>query len=230
MSENGDGNGGHSPDPATESPDIAAVYDRIASHFSETREYPWPEVSEFLDARAGSFGPGSVGLDVGCGNGRHTGLLAAVVTTAIGLDVSRALLYEGRDRSLESGFGAEFIEGEATALPLDTSSVDLGVYVATIHHLRSRSERVASLDELARVLDPDGVALVSAWSTAHDRFDASEGFDTTVDWTLPGGETLPRFYHIYDPAEFEADIEASDLELEDCRLSSGNCYAVVRAP
>jgi hypothetical protein len=81
------------------------------------------------------------------------------------------------------------------------------------------------------VLTPDGEALVSAWSTAHDAFDASadaaEGFDTDVDWTLPGGETVPRFYHIYAPAEFDADIAASDLELVDSRISSGNCYAVV---
>ena len=69
---------------------------------------------------------------------------------------------------------------------------------------------------------------MSAWSTAHDRFDRAEGFDTTVDWTLPGGETVPRFYHVYDPDEFRADIAASDLTAEDVFLSSGNCYAVVR--
>ncbi|MFC6728796.1 SAM-dependent methyltransferase, partial [Natronoarchaeum mannanilyticum] len=84
-----------------------------------------------------------------------------------------------------------------------------------------------SLDELARALAPEGRALVSAWSTAHDRFDRSEGFDTTVDWTLPGGETVPRFYHVYDPDEFRADLSASDLAVEDAFLSSGNCYAVV---
>jgi len=70
---------------------------------------------------------------------------------------------------------------------------------------------------------------VSAWSTAHDRFDAEDGFDTTVDWTLPGGETVPRFYHIYAPAEFEADVADSDLEPVDFEVSSGNCYATVRA-
>jgi tRNA (uracil-5-)-methyltransferase TRM9 len=36
-----------------------------------------------------------------------------------------------------------------------------------------------------------------------------------------------RFYHVYDPAEFEADLEESDLELVEWELSSGNCYAVV---
>jgi hypothetical protein len=82
------------------------------------------------------------------------------------------------------------------------------------------------------VLAPERRALVSAWSTAHDRFDADAdaqtGFDTTVDWTLPGGETVGRFYHIYAPSEFERDVAASGLELVSFELSSGNCYAVVR--
>ena len=92
--------------------------------------------------------------------------------------------------------------------------------------------RRASLDELARVLRPDARALVSAWSTAHDRFDASpdaeSGFDTTIDWTLPGGRTVPRFYHIYSPPEFEREVAASALSLDSLEISSGNCYAVVR--
>ncbi|ERH11464.1 MAG: hypothetical protein J07HB67_00471, partial [halophilic archaeon J07HB67] len=53
------------------------------------------------------------------------------------------------------------------------------------------------------------------------------GFDTTVDWTLPGGETVPRFYHVYDPAEFRADLRQSALTVVSTRVSSGNCYAVV---
>jgi len=79
------------------------------------------------------------------------------------------------------------------------------------------------------VLAPGGRALVSAWSTAHDRFDATEGFDTTVDWTLPGGKQVGRYYHIYDPKEFQADLEAASVEIVDVRVSSGNCYAVVES-
>ena len=201
---------------------VRAAYDRIGSHFAKTRANPWPEVEAFLADRTGR-----VGLDVGCGNGRHTAVLAERVETAVGLDVSRALLAAARERVR----GVELLQGEASALPLASNSVSLALYVATLHHLPDRATRRASLDELARVLTPDGRALVSAWSTAHDRFDASRedeaGFDTTVDWTLPDGETVPRFYHIYAPAEFERDIAASALAVESVVVSSGNCYATV---
>ncbi|KPN31135.1 ubiquinone/menaquinone biosynthesis methyltransferase [Halolamina pelagica] len=212
-----------------ESSHAGRTYDRIAGHFSQTREYPWPEIESFLAGRAGA-----VGLDLGCGNGRHAEVLADHADRVVGVDASTGLLAEAADRAAERGFEAELVAGDAASIPLGADAVDLAVYVATLHHLRPRARRLASLDELARVLAPGGRALVSAWSTAHDRFVDEEtggsGLDTEINWTLPGGETVGRFYHVYDPAEFEADLEESDLRLLEWELSSGNCYAVVGPP
>ena len=204
--------------------DPQATYDRIAAHFSKTREYAWPEVESFLNGRSASRA-----LDVGCGNGRHTELLAERVPSVIGVDLSRELLAAAAIRARDRAFAdrIDLVHGDAASLPIADDAVGLAVYVATLHHLSPRAARVRSLDELARVLEPGGTALVSAWSTAHDRFDREEGFDTTVDWTLPGGETVPRYYHIYSPAEFDAELAASDLDPVDVDVSSGNCYAVV---
>lgn len=204
--------------------DPQATYDRIAAHFSKTREYAWPEVESFLDGRTASRA-----LDVGCGNGRHTELLAERVPSVVGVDLSRELLAAAATRARDRAFAdrIDLVHGDAASLPIADDAVGLAVYVATLHHLSPRAARVRSLDELARVLEPGGTALVSTWSTAHDRFDREEGFDTTVDWTLPGGETVPRYYHIYSPAEFDADLAASDLDIVDVDVSSGNCYAVV---
>ncbi|MFC7250534.1 class I SAM-dependent methyltransferase [Halomicroarcula sp. GCM10025324] len=203
---------------------VRETYETIGEHFSKTREYAWPEVEAFV----GTDRDVHTALDVGCGNGRHAVLLADVAARVIGIDASRALLTAARERV---GHRADLVQGDASRLPLATDSVDLAVYVATLHHLPTERDRAASLDELARVLAPEGRALVSVWSTAHDRFDVDEdapvGFDTTVDWTLPDGETVPRFYHIYAPAEFRTVLAESELWVVDFELSSGNCYAVV---
>ncbi|NHN48542.1 class I SAM-dependent methyltransferase [Halostella sp. JP-L12] len=206
-------------DPAA----VRDTYDRIAGHFAETREYPWPEVESFL----GDAPDGGVALDLGCGNGRHAELLAERRDRVLACDLSRGLLETACERASKRGFDADLVQADASALPIRDGAVSVAVYVATIHHLPERDARVASLNELARVLAPGGRALVSAWSTAHDRFDAEAGFDTTVDWTLPGGETVPRFYHIYAPDEFEADLRESALGVRRSFVSSGNCYAVV---
>lgn len=259
MAEDGNGSessGGPAPDADDPAPvthrspcRVREVYDEIAPHFSQTRAYPWPEVETFLadltEAAERGAGRERVGLDIGCGNGRHTRLLLDVAERVVGLDLSRDLLVEARAamagtdgaRGEDYGDGGSWemalVQADAATLPITSETVDVALYVATIHHLSDRETRVESLRELARVLGPEGRALVSAWSTVHDRFDApadaEEGFDTTVDWTLPGGETVPRFYHIYAPAEFERDLREAGLVVDSAVISSGNCYAEVRS-
>jgi tRNA (uracil-5-)-methyltransferase TRM9 len=209
---------------------VRRVYDEIATHFSKTRANPWPEVESFLDGLPAKAD--GTGLAIGCGNGRHAGPLGEVVERVVALDASRGLLLEARGRSADGGWDAALVQGDAARLPLAAGSTDVALYVATLHHLPDQETRVRSLGELSRVLTAGGRGFVSAWSTAHDRFDApadaETGFDTTVDWTLPGGETVPRFYHIYALPEFEADVAAAGLHIADAFVSSGNCYAVVR--
>jgi SAM-dependent methyltransferase len=206
---------------------VQAVYDRIADHFASTRAYAWPEVESFVTAVADHDGLGRA-LDLGCGNGRHTELLAEHGADAIGVDVSRGLLSTAATRQREHGFAADLAQGDAATLPFADATVDQIVYVATLHHLRPEATRRQSLAALGRLLRPGGLALVSAWSTAHDRFDAETSFDTTVEWTLPGGETVDRYYHIYDPDAFRAALNAVEvIEPLIVTVSSGNCYAIV---
>jgi ubiquinone/menaquinone biosynthesis C-methylase UbiE len=201
---------------------VRATYDAVADHFAATRANPWPETEAFCEGRRVD-----VALDVGCGNGRNAEVLADHADAVVGLDLSGSLLSIAGDRVP----GAAFLQADAARLPIDDAAADLALYVATLHHLPDRSLRRRSLDELARVLSTGGEALVSAWSTGHDRFDAAPeadtGFDTQVDWTLPDGETVPRYYHIYAPAEFDRDLAASALAVDRTWRSSGNCYAVV---
>jgi alkylated DNA repair protein alkB family protein 8 len=43
------------------------VYEKIAPHFSNTRYKPWGKVQEYLE----SLPPGTLNLDIGCGNGKY---------------------------------------------------------------------------------------------------------------------------------------------------------------
>jgi SAM-dependent methyltransferase len=199
---------------------VRETYERIGTHFAETRHSPWDAVERFLrDAPSGA-----VGLDLGCGNGRHIPLLADRVARVVGLDASRTLLATAIDR-VDVPFHP--LLGDAGRMPLRTNAVSVAVYIATLHHLPSPAARRESLDELARVLAPDGRALISVWSVTHDRFDATEAVDRTVDWTLPDGETVPRYYHLYDPESFAAALADSDLQVRDTFEDAGNCYGVV---
>lgn len=202
--------------------DVQSTYDQIAPHFAQTRPKPWPAVSEFLSDHAGS-----IGLDIGTGNGRHAVALAERTDHVLAMDLSAVALREAIDRVSDAASMVSFLQGDAAALPVRHRMVDVAVYVATLHHLPTRQLRRQSLNELERVLAVGGAAIVSGWSTSHDKFDREEGFDTTVPWTLPDGETVPRYYHIYDIDEFEHDINATSLQIRDLFEQAGNCYAIV---
>jgi ubiquinone/menaquinone biosynthesis C-methylase UbiE len=208
------------PPDRTSRRSIKATYDRIGSHFAETRTHPWPAVESFLAERSHS----TVGLDCGCGNGRHLPLLADRVDRTLAVDVSSSLLNEAIGKV---GVPFDPVLAEASALPLGDNSVDTAIYIATLHHLPTKTDRIASITEFARVLTPGGRGLLSAWSVTHDRFDADTGHDRTVEWTLPDGETVDRFYHVYDPDEFEHDVRASEARTVETFTESGNCYAIV---
>lgn len=48
---------------------VHEVYEHIATHFSDTRHKPWPNVQQFVQ----SFETGSILIDIGCGNGKYLG-------------------------------------------------------------------------------------------------------------------------------------------------------------
>ncbi|XP_030836712.1 alkylated DNA repair protein alkB homolog 8 isoform X2 [Strongylocentrotus purpuratus] len=53
-----------------EAQQVHVVYNNIAQNFSGTRYKPWPKVVDFLNG----LEPGSLVLDVGCGNGKYLGV------------------------------------------------------------------------------------------------------------------------------------------------------------
>lgn len=202
--------------------DVKRTYDRIAQHFAQTRQSAWEPVEKFVNSSHGS-----IGVDIGCGNGRHAELLTNRTERVIGIDLSREVLRQARQRAERNAFQLALIQAEATTLPLPSARIDLIVYIATIHHIPSRTGRVESLNEISRVLSADGRALVSAWSVTHEKFSRDRAFDTTITWTLPSGETVDRYYHIYDIDEFRHDLDSSSLSVKRVFEEAGNCYGVV---
>jgi len=211
-------------DERTRRADVRDTYDRIATHFASTREYAWPEVEAFVDAHATDRT--GVGLDLGCGNCRHAELLEPRLETVVGLDVSRGLLETGRKRALERDFDVELVQGtrRRSRWPT-TASISRSTLRRCITCRRGRpAGRVWTTSRGYSPRRP------RAGQRVVDRprpVRGNRGVDTTVEWTLPGGEAVDRFYHIYAPDEFEADLAESDLEVLEWELSSGNCYATV---
>lgn len=131
---------------------VHGVYEAIAPHFSATRHKPWPFVSSFLASQP----PGSVGLDVGCGNGKNMGVNQDVVM--LGCDRSAALVALARDMwctgrpPANDGHGvitgADVAVADGLHLPFREASADFVICIAVIHHLSTRERRVDAIRRL----------------------------------------------------------------------------------
>lgn len=99
-------------------------------------------------------------IDIGCGNGAFTELIAERCAPAEiqGIDPSPALLDFARTRpTLRS---AQFREGEATALPFPDRTFDAAVMALVIFFVPDPAKGVA---EMARVVRPGGTVAAYAW-------------------------------------------------------------------
>jgi len=97
--------------------------------------------------------PGAQVLDVGCGNGRITRLVAALGAKVIGIDPGERQLE--RARAEPTVAGERYIKGVAEDLPAADASADGVLFFNSLHHVPVEKMDTA-LAEAHRVLKPDG--------------------------------------------------------------------------
>jgi SAM-dependent methyltransferase len=98
---------------------------------------------------------GQRGLDLGCGNGDFTAVLAQSGARAVGCDVARAAVERARARHPELDFRLAPIDG---ALPFADNSFELAWASEVIEHV---ADTARWLSEVRRVLVPRGRLLIT---------------------------------------------------------------------
>jgi SAM-dependent methyltransferase len=100
-------------------------------------------------------------LDHGCGVGRVTRALAHRFDEVVGVDVSPEMVRRAQELHPEEEFpNVTFQATDGLHLPLDPDSVDFVFSYEVFQHLPSREVIRGNLLEVARVLRPDGLALI----------------------------------------------------------------------
>ncbi|UNK48881.1 glycosyltransferase [Lysobacter sp. S4-A87] len=96
-------------------------------------------------------------LDVACGEGYGSALLASVAESVVGADISEEAVAHARAHyPLDN---VEFVQASATALPFADAQFDAVVSFETLEHL---SEQEEMLTQIRRVLKPGGFFIVSS--------------------------------------------------------------------
>lgn len=133
-------------------------YDRARAEGDET--WFWSEGERLLDElleRAGApeIEPTAVTLDVGCGVGRFTRVLAQRSVHVHGVDVSPEMLDRAR-KLLGSHANVQLHQGDGTTIPLADGSVDVAISFVVFQHIPDPQITLGYLRELGRVLRPGG--------------------------------------------------------------------------
>ncbi|KAI0748183.1 S-adenosyl-L-methionine-dependent methyltransferase [Daedaleopsis nitida] len=169
---------------AYEDAHVHAVYDEIAPHFSSTRYKPWPIIATFLS----SLPTGSVGVDLGTGNGKYLPLpydRPPGTVWTVGLDRSINLLKLAK-RAGDAD--REVVWGDVLDNPWRRGAFDYAISIATIHHLATPARRVSAIQRLLESISPSqGRALIYVWAIEQD--DLSKRSipgcqDVLVPWVL----------------------------------------------
>ncbi|HWG91587.1 MAG TPA: class I SAM-dependent methyltransferase [Candidatus Thermoplasmatota archaeon] len=232
--------------------DIAATHEdweAIADTFHRTRRRPWPSVLEWsLEAvpRGGRV------LDLAGGNGRHGVPLAQDGYRVVLADFSRRLAsHADRERrTRDPAIPFQVVQASAPTLPLQTGSMDGALFIAALHNIPGRTNRIAALAELHRVLKPGAPALVTVWSRWQQKYaldflkelpsavlkDRRTFGDRTVPWS-EDGSIVERYYHFYSRWELREDLHAAGFDnpriWSKCistKVWADNLFAEVRRP
>jgi SAM-dependent methyltransferase len=178
----------------------AAAYDTLAGRVTSRL------TDHLLDAV--EAGAGTSLLDVATGPGYVAERAVARGATVVGLDLSEAMLEFARVRVAD----AEFVHGDATALPFEDSSFAAVTAAFVLLHLGRPELAVA---EAVRVLSAGGRAAFTVWGVpARARWlgvllDAVAGVGTTPPAAIPPGPPLFRFA---DDVEFARLLSDAGLE------------------
>ncbi|CAG8623502.1 10500_t:CDS:2 [Funneliformis caledonium] len=176
------------------------VYEKIAQHFSSTRYKPWPVVEEFLK----EMEIGSIGVDIGCGNGKYLGVNRNVYI--IGADRSSSLI------EISASRGFETLICDALNLPYrdecfsinslkKNDSKDFVISIAVIHHFTTLERRIAATKELFRIVKPGSKILIYVW--AMEQIESRRKFDENyqdvfVPWVIPADKNEKEEEIVYD--------------------------------
>ncbi|KAK0553906.1 tRNA methyltransferase, has a role in tRNA modification [Tilletia horrida] len=132
-----------------------------------THAQPWPLVTSFL----ATLPPGSIGADLGCGNGKYLHL-RSLLATPHSAHTDRAIITFGLDRSsnlidiavsnvpqhksslLPDSIRNEVCVGDALLSGYRSASMDFAMSIATIHHFATEQRRCEAVQELIRIVRP----------------------------------------------------------------------------
>jgi SAM-dependent methyltransferase len=160
-------------------------------------------------------------LDLGCGAGRLTTILARCGYEVVGADVSPALLRVA-DGPRREGGGARFLRVDPLRLPFRDATFDAALACKVYGYLPGREARRRYLDSVGRLLRPGAPLLLTQYVVTAEIFrtyrrEADHQRAAAHFPTLESGDAFTLggegYLHVFTPTRLRRELGASGLDL-----------------
>lgn len=198
-----------------------AAFEKIAQHFSQTRNRPRPVMKYFV---CRYVKPGQQILDLACGNGIFFELLKDKKIHYLGIDSSKTLILEAKRKYPQ----AKFVVGDVLKLKLNRK-FDLVFSFAFLHHLPGMAMRNKFLKKIQKILKPKGYFICTCWNSFSgkkmkylEKFNALyeagksklDFNDALVPWKDSKGKVLAKiYYHRFRQQELKELFETAGFKI-----------------
>lgn len=212
------------------------IFDKIAQDYHLKRKKPWRPLEFFIDfLKNKGYRFRGKALDLGCANGRNFKLMSNPPNKLIGIDISFELL-KIADKNLKnvdefSLFESKFyqlIHADLVNPPIRNNSVHTIFSIATIHHIKQKSDQKIAIVNMYKMLKDKGKLILTVWRKWQKKFrdyflselykrnftkdyknqqkkiGLEEFGDKYVPWTLSKENKIyNRFYHFFSKRELK---------------------------
>lgn len=148
-------------------------------------------------ALCAEFAAGRDVLDIACGEGYGSNILAKTAKSVIGVDISLDAVKHANATYAKNVANLQYLQGSAAQLPFASAHFDLVVSFETIEHLMEQEQM---LDEIVRVLKPDGKLIISTPDREiYGKIDGGHNEFHVKELSGPEFRDLltPRFQHVH---------------------------------
>lgn len=141
---------------STAVPTTQSYYDRFSRTYEDHRHHGYHRMIDELELELiRKYGAARDVFEAGCGTGLLLKEAALVARSAVGLDLSRGMLGQARER------GLKVVQGSITNVPLPSQSFDLAYSMKVLAHIPPIEDALA---EMSRLIRPGGHLLLEFYN------------------------------------------------------------------
>lgn len=167
-------------------------------------------------------------LDIGCATGRTSFALAEKGHVVTGIDIAELLIEKARTVAEKRGIAITYQVCDPVTLPFPDSVFDAALLLKTYCYVPKRQNRIAWLNEIARVLKPNSWLLLSQYiidealgsyepihkenqrrfPSIYTKLEKGDGFSLPVE-----DNEMVAFIHYFMEVDLRAELESSPFQI-----------------